>query len=167
MEKFNFIYFLIELGAPKQYVGDISILVFYLIASIIVIILVKQKNLGAFLMSSYVAYAIFSFSYFMPKNPTFGIAYFAVLTVLTFILMKKIVVFRIGGAPTSVMIKSVFISLLTTGMTASLILNWLPPENLYGIFTPFTKKLFTTEIFKFSWMAIPFLFLALVKKRKY
>jgi len=164
---FEIIDLLIQIGIPKQYAGDLLILALYVITGIIIVFLVKKKNLGAFMMSSYVAYAIFSFSYFIPKNATIGLLYFAFLVIMVFVLMKKIVAFHIGGGNFSIILKAVLIALLALGMITSLILSWLPPDNLAEFFTPFTKQLFTSDVFRLAWTIVPFLLLAFMKKYRY
>lgn len=163
---FNLMNFLIQSGVPKEYAGDLLILACYIIASIIVIILVKKRNLGAFVLSSYVAYVIFSFSYFIPKAAVVGIIYFGLLIVATFMLMKKIVNFHIGGGQISIILQSLLIALLACGMITSFVLRWLPPENM-EFFTPFTKQLLTSDIFQLGWVVVPFLLLAIAKKYRY
>lgn len=164
---FEIIDLLTQIGVPKQYAGDLLVLALYLIASIVIIFLVKKKNLGAFVMSGYLAYVVFSFSYFIPQTATLGIAYFAFLILVILMLMKNIVAFHLGGGNLSIAIKSVLISLLTLGMITSFILSWLPAENLEEFFTPFTKIIFTTDLFKLIWVIAPFLFLGVIKKYRY
>ncbi len=165
--KFELLDLLVKIGIPKQFVGDIFFLLFFLVAGVILILLVKKKNLGAFSMSAYLAYVIFNFSYFIPKTATVGIFYFALLLFIVFILMKKIVAFHIGGGQISIIIKSILIAILTCGMITSFILSWLPKENLAEFFTPFAKRIFTTDTFRFGWAVVPFIFLSFIKKYRY
>jgi hypothetical protein len=164
---FELIELLEKIGVSRQYAGDLLILALYIIAGIAIVFLVKKKNLGAFVMSSYVAYAIFSFSYFIPKNITISLGYFILLIMTVFHFMKRIVAFHLGGSELSIIFKSVLLAVLALGMDTSLILSWLPPENIKEFFTPFSKNLFTSDIFRFCWITIPFLTLAFIKKYRY
>ncbi|MDD3607953.1 MAG: hypothetical protein PHQ20_04140 [Candidatus Moranbacteria bacterium] len=164
---FELIELLEKIGVSRQYAGDLLVLALYIIAGIVIVFLVKKKNLGAFVMSSYIAYTIFSFSYFIPKNISVGLGYFILLIMAVFYLMKRIVAFHLGGSELSIIFKSVLIAVLALGMNTSLILSWLPPENIKEFFTPFSENLFTSDVFRLCWMIIPFLTLAFIKKYRY
>lgn len=159
--------FLIQLGIPKQYAGDIWLLVLFVAISLALVFIVKRKKLGALLLSVYISYVIFIFSYFLPNSPSTKIIYFGILIFLVFLAMRKFFTFSIGGRKIIVLTQSIILSFLTVGMTTSLIFSWLPKKEIQELFTPFSKQLFTSDPFQLAWVIFPLLFLLFIKKNRY
>lgn len=158
---------LIQMGVPKQYAGDIWLLILFIAISLALVFIVKKKRLGAFLLSVYISYVIFIFSYFLPDSSSTKIIYFGILIFAIFWSMKKFFTFSIGGKKIAVWTQSVILSFLTVGMITSLVFSWLPQKEVQEFFSPFSKQLFTSDIFQLVWVALPLLFLLFLKKNRY
>lgn len=159
--------FLINIGIPKQYAGDVWLFLIFLGISIALIFLVKKKNLDALLFSVYVAFVISLNSFFLPKDVNFKAIYFLVVTVAVFFLMKKIFGLNLHGSKIMIWLQTLAISFSVVGLFFSLALTWIPSKELGEFFTPFSRKLFISDLAKFIWALLPFLILVFIKKRKY
>lgn len=158
---------LVQLGIPKQYAGDIWLLVLFVAISLALVFIVKRKRLGALLFSIYISYVILTFSYFLPDSPATKIAYFGILIFLIFLAMRKFFTFSISGKKIAIWTQSIILSFLTVGMITSLIFSWLPKKEIQEFFSPFSKQLFTSEPFQLAWVVLPLIFLLFIKKNRY
>ena len=159
--------FLINIGIPKQYAGDVWLLMIFLAISIALIFLIKKKNLDSLLFSVYVAYVISLSSFFLPEDVNMKAIYFFVVTGIIFLLMKKIFGLNFHGKVVVIWIQTLAIALSVVGLFFSLALTWVSPKELGEFFTPFSQKLFISDLAKFIWALIPFLILVVIKRRRY
>jgi len=160
--------FLIELGIPKQLAGDVWILAAFVVLSVILVLVIPRKNLGALLISGYVASGIVSFSYFLPRNNSdLKIGYFLLLILAIFSGMKRMMSISLSGQKALVWAKTFLVSFIIVGMIVSFSLSWLPKRELKEFFTPLSLKLLATPEARLFWAVTPFVVLALFKKRRY
>ena len=59
---------LTQIGVPSQYAGDVWLLIIFLIIGIALTFLIQKKNLGALILSVYIAFVIITYSYFIPET---------------------------------------------------------------------------------------------------
>jgi hypothetical protein len=159
--------FLINIGIPTQYAGDIWLLIVFLAISIALIFLVKKKNLGSLLLSVYVAYVISLSSFFLPEDINFRAIYFLVIIAIVFWMMKKVFGLNFHGRKIVIWGQTLIIALAIVGLSLSLVLTWIPAKEISEFFTPFSQQLFISELARFIWALFPFLLLVAIKKRKY
>ncbi|MDA3815305.1 MAG: hypothetical protein PF549_02985, partial [Patescibacteria group bacterium] len=154
-------------GIPRQYAGDIWLLIIFLAIGIALIFLIKKKNLGSLLISVYVAYVVSLFSFFLPKDVNFRAIYFLFLVAGVFWMMKKIFGINFHGKKIVIWFQILVMALAIVGLSLSLVLTWISPKELGEFFTPFSRQLFVSDLAKFLWVLVPFIALVLIKKRKY
>lgn len=159
--------FLINIGIPKQYTGDVWLLVVFLVISLVLLVLIKKRNLDSLLFSIYVAYVISLASFFLPDDVNFQAVYFFGVTAIVFWLMKKIFGINFHGNKIFIWLQTLAITFSVIGLFFSLALTWISPKDLGDFFTPFSQKIFVSETAKFFWAILPFLLLVLVKRRRY
>lgn len=168
LKSFDLFEWVSSYGISKQLVGDLSILLIFLVAGIILVVLIKKKYLIPFLFSMYISYAIFSFSYFLPSDAPFvNIFYFLILLIVIFVMMKKFVVFNIGGGPLAIWIQALLLALSAICMFINFFIGTMPPEYIEEFFTPFSKQIFGSAAFQLAWVITPFVIVSSVKKYRH
>ncbi len=159
--------FLINIGIPSQYAGDIWLLIVFLVISVALIFLIKKKNLGSLLLSVYVAYVISLSSFFLPEDINFRAIYFLVIIAIVFWMMKKVFGLNFHGRKIVIWAQTLVIALAIVGLSLSLVLTWISAKEISEFFTPFPQQLFVSDLARFIWALVPFLLLVVIKKRKY
>ncbi len=168
LKNFDLFEWISSFGISKQLVGDLSILAIFIIAGIILVALIKKKYLGAFLLSMYISYVIFTFSYFLPDDSPFvNIFYFVIIFTVIFIMMRKFIIFNIGGGTLAIWVQSLLLALSVICMFINLFIGVLPSGYIEEFFTPFSKQIFGSQAFQLAWVIIPFVVLAFVKKYRH
>lgn len=159
---------LVKIGVPKNYAGDIWVLILFLVASFVLVALVKKKNLGALLISVYVAYAIAVKAFFaFLDNQNFKLAFFAMLIFFLFQLFQRFFKMAIGGGSIAMWSKVVAVSLSIVGLLSSIAMKWLPPETVSEFFSPLFSKLFLSNQAQFVWMTIPLVLIFVLAGRRH
>lgn len=160
--------FFINIGIPKVYAGDISLLALMVLAGIVLMFIVKKTKIGAFAFAIYVAYLItemadFDFinTYVIKSSVFLGLA-----MTLHYTLFRSTVVVKLGGGNMIRWIKRIAISFTIVGFIASIILGWMPDKEVLEILSPFGLKVFTTSFAKLIWAVAPVVILLMVRKRE-
>jgi len=158
---------LIQLGIPKQYAGDFLVLLLFVIVGIIVTALVKKRNLGALLISIYIAYAIVAkIFYKVAQNPSAKIVIFLALIFLLFSLLRYYVRIKISGTKIVAGTKTSLTSLAIVGLLASIVLQWFPQSFLDEFFTSSSSVIFLSAQAQLIWMIAPLIVVFLLKHRQ-
>ncbi|MDZ7611385.1 MAG: hypothetical protein U5L10_01355 [Candidatus Moranbacteria bacterium] len=158
--------FFTQIGVPDKYAGDLWLLIIFLITGIILLALVNKKSLGALILSIYAAYAIVSFAYFLPEKGNTKVMFFGLFIFFSYMLLKKVFSFSIKGKKVEVLAQTLVLSLLAVGLIGSLVMEWIHPNELELFFTPFSKKLFFSDMARFIWPILPLAALFAFKKNK-
>lgn len=158
---------LTKMGVPKQYAGDVWLLLIFLIASAILILLVKKRNLGAMLVSIYVAYAIVTKSFFpFIEEPSVKLIYFLVVLAVLFQLFKRFFRMGVGGGKAGVWTKIALVSFSIIGLLGSIIMDWFSNKAVSEFFSPLSLRLFQTDQAQLAWMAIPLVLMFILVYRR-
>ncbi len=158
---------LTNMGVPKQYAGDVWLLLIFLIASIVLILLVKKRNLGAMLVSIYVAYAIVTKSLFsFIEEPSIKLIYFFVVLGALFQLFKRFFKMGIGGSKASVWAKITLVSFSIIGLLGSVVMDWFSKKAVSEFFSPLSLQLFRTEQAQLAWMVVPLVLIFILVYRR-
>ena len=159
--------FLISIGIPKIYAGDVSLFLLMILAGVILMFLVKKTKLGAFSYAIYASYFITEVMYFdfarsyMTKIWIFlGLAFS-----LHYLLFKPTVVVKLGGRGIMKWVRRIFIAFLIIGFMVTIILNWMPDKEVLDTLSPFSIKIFTTSAAKLVWAILPLLVLFGIRKK--
>lgn len=158
---------LTKMGVPKQYAGDVWLLLIFLIASIVLILLVKKRNLGAMLISIYVAYAIVTKSLFsFIEEPSVKLIYFLVVLAALFQLFKRFFKMGVGGSKASIWTKIALVSFSIIGLLGSIIMDWFSEKAISEFFSPLSLQLFRTDQAQLVWMAVPLVLIFILVYRR-
>jgi len=159
--------FLIGLGVPKMYAGDISLFLLMILMSVGLIFLVKKTKLGAFSYAIYTAYFITEVLYFdfikgyMTKVWIFlGLAFG-----LHYLLFKPTVSVKLGGRGIMKWVRRVFVAFLIVGFMATIILNWMPSKEVKDLLSPLGWKIFVTDFARLVWAVLPLLVLMVIRRK--
>ncbi len=146
-----------KLTFVEKYSGDLLLLLFLLALGLMLVFLVKKKNLGSFLISSYVAYALVEKTPFaFLDDHLWKAGYFLLSTFLIFSFLKRFFYLGISGNNAAVVwIKTAIFAASISGMLASIILQWLPKEIIERFFSYVSLGLFQTDLALFLWMILP------------
>ncbi len=158
---------LINLGIPKQYAGDVLVVLLYVLASVGVTIFIKKRDLGALLFSLYIAYAIVMETFFeFAQSPTAKAVILIILIFLLFALIKHYVRMKISGGKVIVWVKTLLIALSIVGLLASIVLQWLPASMLKEFFTAFSSEIFLSKEAQLIWMIVPLVLIFMLKHKQ-
>lgn len=160
--------FLLSLGVPKQYIGDVWVFVLFIVASLLLVALFKKQNLGALIASIYGAYAIETkifFDWF--DGATMRFAGLVLLSVLLFLVFKKFFgEVTIGSNLASEWIKVSLVSVTIVGFMASIVMDWYGRSVLSGFFSPWSMSIFRSDEAQLVWMVAPILVIYLLNLRR-
>jgi hypothetical protein len=159
--------FLIDIGIPKVYAGDISLLVLMILAGIVLMFIVKKTKIGAFAFAVYAAYFIVEIAKFEVINTytSKSISFLVMAIILHYALFKPTVIVKLGGGSIIRWIKRIAISVAIVGLIVSIILNWMPDGEVSEMLSPFALKIFTTDFSRLIWAISPIIVLFIVKRR--
>ena len=160
--------FLIDIGIPKVYAGDIALLLLMLLAGVALMFIVKKTKIGAFAFAIYASYLITEVANFDFIN-TYVIksgVFIAIAMILHYTLFKPTVVIKLGGGNISRWIKRIAISFTVIGFMASIILGWMPDKEVLEMLSPFGLKVFTTNFAELIWAVAPVVTLLVVRQKE-
>ncbi len=159
--------FLINVGVPKLYAGDVSLFLTMILAGIVLMFLVKKTKLGAFTYAVYASYFITKALYFdfMDKFSTKILVFLGLAFGLHYLLFKPTVVVKLGGRGMMKWVRRIFIAFLIIGLMATIILSWMPKKEVLDLLSPFSLKIFTTKSAQLLWAIIPLLTLFAIRKK--
>ncbi len=159
--------FLIGIGVPKLYAGDVSLFLTMILAGIVLMFLVKKTKLGAFTYAVYASYFITETLYFdfMDKFFTKILVFLGLAFGLHYLLFKSTVVVKLGGRGMMKWVRRVFVAFLVVGLMATIILSWMPKKEVLDLLSPFSLKIFTTKPAHLLWAVIPLLTLFAIRKK--
>ncbi len=159
--------FLINIGVPKLYVGDVSLFLVMILVSVGLMFLVKKTKLGAFSYSVYAAYFIVTVIYFdfIDSYVVKMWIFFALVFSLHYLLFKPTVIVKLGGRGMMKWVRRIFISFLIVGFMATIILSWMPDKEVIKLLSPFSIKIFTTSTAKLFWAILPLVALFGIRKK--
>lgn len=160
--------FLVSLGIPKQYVGDVWVAVLFFVASLFLIVLVKKQNLGALIAAIYGAYAIETkifFSWMDESTIRLG-ALVAMSVTLFFVFRKFFGEVTIGRNIISEWVKTVLVSATLVGFVASIVMDWYSKGVLAGFFSSFSMSIFRSDEAQLVWMVAPVLVIYLLNLKR-
>ncbi len=159
--------FLINIGVPKLYAGDVSLFLMMVLAGVVLMFLVKKTKLGAFAYAVYASYFITEAVYFdfMDKFSTKILVFLGLAFGLHYLLFKPTVVVKLGGRGMMKWVRRIFISFLIIGLMATIILSWMPKKEVLDLLSPFSLKIFTTKSAHLLWTIIPLLALFAIRKK--
>ena len=160
--------FLISIGIPKVYAGDIALLFLMVLAGIALMFIVKKTKIGAFAYAVYTAYVITEVANFdfIDTYTIKSVIFLSIAIVLHYSLFKPTVVVKLGGSNITRWIKRIVISFTIIGLIATIILGWMPDKEVLKILSPFGLKIFTTDFAKFIWAIAPISTLIVVRARE-
>ena len=160
--------FLINIGIPRAYAGDIALLLLMILAGVALMFIVKKTKIGAFAFAIYTAYLItevadFDFiDTYMIKTGVFLIISIG----LHYVLFKPTVIVKLGGGSMMRWVKRISISFTIVGLMSTIILGWMPDKEVIKMLSPFGLKIFTTSLAQFVWAVAPIAVLIIVRKRE-
>lgn len=159
--------FLISIGVPKLYAGDVALFLFMILASVVLMFVVKKTKLGAFSYAVYASYFITEILYFdFIKGYMMKVWIFLGLAFgLHYLLFKPTVSVKLGGRGIMKWVRRVFVAFLIVGFMATIILNWMPDKEVLKILSPFGIKIFTTSPAKLLWAVLPLVTLFGIRRR--
>ncbi len=158
---------LVQMGVPEQRAGDIWLLILFAVASLILIALVKKRNLGSLLISVYVVFAItIKSSFTFLENSNAKVVYFLIIILVVFSLFKRLFKINITGKKMTVWIKTILFSFAILGLLASIIMTWLPARVVEASFSVFSLQLFLSDGMQLFWMVIPLFLVSIFKYRQ-
>jgi hypothetical protein len=158
--------FLTQIGVAKQYAGDVWLLIIFLIIGLILTVVINKKNLGALILSVYIAFVILSSAFFIPGNSGVKTILLGILIFLVFHGIKKAFPFSMKGKGLIGWTKIISLSLVVVGMIGSIVLSWYTPAELEEFFTPLSRRLLITEEARFVWAILPFGILLFLNNRR-
>lgn len=160
--------FLINIGIPRVYAGDIALLLFMLLAGIVLMFIVKKTKIGAFAFAVYAAYLITEAANFdfIDTYTVKSVVFLVIALVLHYALFKPVVTVKLGGGNMVRWVKRIAISFTIVGFTVSIILGWMPDKMVVEMLSPFGLKVFTTGFAKLMWTVAPVAILLVVRKRE-
>ncbi len=159
--------FLIGIGVPKFYAGDVSLFLMMILAGVVLMFLVKKTKLGAFAYAVYASYFITEVLYFdfMDKFSNKVVVFLALAFGLHYLLFKPTVVVKLGGRKMMKWVRRVFVSFLIVGLMVTIILSWMPKKGVLGLLSPLSLKLFTTNFARLVWAVVPLVVLGVIRKK--
>lgn len=160
--------FLVQIGIPQQYVGDLLVALFFVILGIAITAIVKKKNLGALMVSMYISYAVVTkIFYQFAQQPIAKMIIFLALVSLLFSLIQNHMRIKISGSRVAAGAKTALVSLTITGLLASIVLQWLPESFLTEeFFTAASIKIFFSKEGQLAWMVAPLIAVFALKHRQ-
>jgi len=158
---------LTKMGVPKQYAGDVWLLLIFFLASAVLILLVKKRNLGAILVSIYVAYAIVTKSFFsFIEEPSAKLIYFVVVLAALFQVFRRFFKMGVGGSKTGAWTKIALVSFSIIGLLGSVVMDWFSREAVSEFFSPLSLQLFRTDQAQLVWMVVPLVLIFVLVYRR-
>lgn len=157
---------LTRIGIPSQYAGDVWLLIIFLIIGIALTFLIQRKNLGALILSVYIAFVIITYSYFIPETSGVRAVLLAIIIFLVFNGVKKAFPFTVKSKGLAGWGRIIFLALVIVGMIGSIVLSWFSAEELEKFFTPLSKQLLISKEAKFIWSVLPFGILVAFNNRR-
>jgi hypothetical protein len=158
---------LAKMGVPKQYAGDVWLLLLFIAASIVLILIVKKRNLGATLVAVYVAYAIVTKSFFsFLAEPGIKLLYFIGVLFAVFQLVKRFFKMGIGGKKAVMWSKILLVAFSIVGLLGSVVMGWFSKEAVSEFFSPLSLQLFRTDQAQLVWMVVPLVLIFVLVYRK-
>jgi hypothetical protein len=160
--------FLINIGIPKAYAGDIALLLLMILAGVALMFIVKKTKIGAFAFAVYAAYLITEVADFdFIDTYTIKSGVFLIIAIgLHYILFKPTVVVKLGGGSIMRWVKRIAISFTIVGLMATIVLGWIPGKEVVKMLSPFGLKMFTTSLAQFVWAIAPMVVLIIARKRE-
>lgn len=153
---------------------DLFILIFFVSVGVLFAFTLGKARVLFVLLSLYVGLAIASSLPFITKETSskFHLGSVAALKIVVFIVCVVVlfILFSRMGALSSFSGKInplviLLFSFLQVGLLISILLSFLPVDTISS-FAPITKKLFTTNVARLSWMLIPIVAMVLIKKKE-
>ena len=153
---------------------DLFIIIFFVSVGILFAFTLGRARVLFVLLSLYIGLAIASSLPFITKDTSskFHLGSVAALKIVVFIMCVVIlfVLFSRMGALSSFSgrinpLVILLFSFLQVGLLISILLSFLPAD-IIDSFAPLTKKLFTTNIARLSWLLLPIAAMLLIKKKE-
>lgn len=152
---------------------DLFILIFFVSVGILFAFTLGKARVLFVLLSLYVGLAIASSLPFITEETSskfhlgsvaaLKIVVFMVCVITLFILFSRMGVLSSFSGKMNPLVILLF-SYLQVGLLISVLLSFLPPDTISS-FAPITKKLFTTNIARMSWLLVPIVAMLLIKKK--
>jgi len=159
--------FLVKLGIPKAYTGDVGLFLMILLVSVALVFVVRKTKLGAFAYSVYAAYFIVESIDYVIDGYNLKIWLFLGLTFLVYyLLFRATVVVKLGGRSFEKWFKRVSVSFLIVGLMISIVVDWLPIKEAVRLLPPFWLRLFTENIFRMFWAVAPLLAMMFLRRKE-
>jgi heme exporter protein D len=159
---------LTKIGIPGKYAGDVWLAVVFLVVSLALILLVKKKNLGAILVSIYVAYAVLTKAFFdFLENQNLKLIFFLALIFFLFQIFQRFFRMGVGGGRVVMWAKVISIALSIVGLLVSVVLQWFSAAIIQEFFSPLSLGLFLSEPAQFVWMLVPLALIFLLIQKRY
>ncbi len=160
--------FLIDIGIPRAYAGDIALLLLMILAGVALMFIVKKTKIGAFAFAVYTSYFVIETARFefIDTYIIKSVSFLVTAIVLHYILFKPTVIVKLGGGSMIRWVKRIAISVAIVGLIASIILGWMPNKEVIKMLSPFGLKVFTTNIAQFIWAMAPIVVLMIARKRE-
>ncbi len=160
--------FVISLGVSKQYIGDVLVLLFFLVASLLLVFIAKRQNLGALIAAVYGAYAIQTKMFFvwMDEPETKFIFLLLASACLFFVFKKFFGEVTIGSSLISEWIKTIVVSFTIVGFISSIVMQWYSKSFLGEMFSNVSLDIFHSDEAQLAWMIAPILVIYLLNLRR-
>lgn len=159
--------FLIKLGVSSQYAGDVVLLIFFLILSLVFALFLKKEFLGALLFAIYLAYLITLKTPFdFLENANLKLIYFGLLIILLFFLLRRFLVLKFNGGVFLSLFKSVLLSFFAIAFLSSVLLQWLPVSSVEEYISFSSWQYLLSAEAQFFWMIVPLLTMLIFKFRQ-
>ncbi len=160
--------FLIKLGIPSQYAGDIWIGLLFLVASLILLFVLKRDNLGAFLVSVYISYAVLSRSFVeaLVEESEIKLIVFLTLTGLIFFLFREMIFLEVERGKRVVIdwVRVLAFSVSLVGLIVSIVMDWVSRDAAENIFSSLLINVFHSSAAQITWTLLPLLLLLVYRR---
>jgi hypothetical protein len=158
------------LGIPSQYAGDVWIGLLFLVASLVLLFLVKRDNLGAFLVSVYISYAVLSRSFIdsLIRESEIKLLVFLTLTGLIFFLFREMIFLEVERGKRAVIdwVRVLAFSLSLVGLMVSIVMDWISRDAAENIFSSLLINIFHAPGAQVIWTLLPLLLLLVYRRWK-
>jgi hypothetical protein len=160
--------FLIGIGVPKLYAGDVALFLMMILAGIVLIFIAKKTKLGAFSYAIYAAYFLTEVLYFdfVKGYLLKAMIFLGMAFGLHYLLFKPTVVVKLGGkSAVAKWLRRILVAFLIVGFVATIILGWMPAKEVKDLLSPLGRKIFVTDFARLVWAVLPLFVLAVIRKK--
>lgn len=159
----------------NQPTWDLFIYLFFAVAVVMFALTLGRQRIVSVLLSVYLSLVVVNYLPYINKAWeevdlnlgvfAFRLSGFAIVFVVAFfILSRSTILYEAAGAGRGI-ISAIIFSFLFVGMLLSIVLGFLP-ASAQGVFSEFTRQIFTSEVAKFVWLIMPMAAMAVLRGKR-